>query len=104
MPDPVASDPELGPIKAIIEQRVGNDPAYELADRAALGQLDAVKQRGFYVDVRKDAVWSPGHFSEKDAALYLRAAAMVVRMIAPEQRFGNAPVPMAHVVVKIPSA
>lgn len=84
--DAVSSHPELGPIKAITEEKMRNDPAYELARQAALGQLDAVKQQGFYVDVKEGGFWCPRSFSEQEASLYLRAAMLVVTAVAPECR------------------
>jgi hypothetical protein len=99
--DAVASDPELGPINTIIEHRVTNDPAYRLADRAALGQLDAIKQQAFYVDVKREVVSSPNQFLKEDASDYLRAAMIVTEMIAPEHRFGDGPVRLIHSVTEL---
>jgi AbiV family abortive infection protein len=77
----ILSDPALASIWMEVRRRVSQDEAYRIAEKAAMGELDLIKQRGLYVDATATSVLSPRDFSKEDAILYLRAAEIVVDSI-----------------------
>jgi AbiV len=90
-------DPEVIFVCNEIERRIRYDRAYQIAEDATTGRLESIKQRGFHIELRARRLLSPQNFSETDARLYVRAAEIVVEVVAPERIFGEEPVALAPV-------
>lgn len=97
----VRSHPDFGPTLTEIERRMSSDEVYAIAIQSMSGELDRVKQRGFYVDVTELGVSSPRTFSKDDALLYLGAAKVVIDNILPQGFDRQRPVMMTHVRMTI---
>lgn len=92
-PHAVSSNPETGPIFGEIASRVTRDIAFRVAEQASNGELNAIKQRGLYVDVIGDVLYSPNDFTQQEAQIHLRAAELVLDIVAPECQQQHHPVP-----------
>ncbi|HTY70318.1 MAG TPA: hypothetical protein VMH36_26940 [Alphaproteobacteria bacterium] len=71
---------------------MASDPAYEIAEKAAAGKLDQMKQSGLYVDVEEDRIFTPRQFLSDDAKVYLRAAEIITESISLGGRVNDEPI------------